>query len=63
MRVFYWTEPFADMPARFYQADSEENWAAEVSPQGVTKEAIVEMIDNGHIEISATTAYKLGLPT
>lgn len=63
MRVFYWTEPWGTTGRRFYQADSKDNFAAEVATHGVTKEAVIEMIDAGYQEISPTTAQILGLPT
>ena len=62
MKCFYWTAAWADQPSRFYQVDTEQNFVAEVAVIGVTKQAIVDMLDEGHVEISSATAYKMGLP-
>ncbi len=63
MRVFYWTQPFAEHPSRFFQAMSDSNFAAEVPSHNVGPEMIAAMLDDGFTEISVFTAYKLGLPT
>ncbi len=63
MRVFYWTKPLAEHGRRFYQCDSESNYAAEVPPYQVNPDTLHTMLEAGFIEISSDTAYKLGLPT
>ena len=63
MKVFYWTEPMAEYPRRFYQASDDGSFAAEVPGHNVGPDIIRAMIDDGFIEISPDTAYKLGLPT
>ena len=63
MKVFYWTEALVEYPKRFYQVDSGNNFAAEVPTYSVGPEMLAAMLDDGYTEISADTAYKLGLPT
>ncbi len=63
MKVFYWTEPLAEHGRRFYQADEENNFAAEVPGHNVGPDMLRAMLNDGFIEISSDTAYKLGLPS
>ena len=63
MKVFYWTQPLAEYQRRFYQATTEDNFAAEVPAYSVGPDMIKAMLDDGFTEISFDTAYKLGLPT
>ena len=64
MKVFYWTEPFADQGRRMWQIDlGSGNFAAEVPAYNVGPDMLKAMLEDGFIEISPTTAYKMGLPT
>lgn len=63
MKVFYWSPSLAGYPRRFFQADSGENFAAEVPIHNVGPEMLAAMLEAGFVEISHDTAYLLGLPT
>lgn len=63
MKVFYWTEPLAEYGRRFYQVDSENNFAVEVPGHNIGPDMLRAMFDDGYVEISSDTAYKLGLQT
>ena len=65
MKVFWWTQPFADQPGNFWHAafDTGSGVVQEVLAHNVGPEMIREMLEDGYVEISAATAFKMGLPS
>lgn len=63
MKVFYWTEPMADYARAFYQVNTDDNFTAQVPTNHVGPDMIKAMLEDGFVEISSSTAYKMGLPS
>lgn len=63
MKVFYWTDPWATEGRRFYLVNTETESAMEIRVSEVDKGYLLCVLKDGFTEISATTAYKMGLPT
>ena len=63
MKVFYWSLPLASTPRTLYQADSEQGYATSVPIHAVGPDMFKGMLEDGFTEISADTAYSMGLPS
>jgi hypothetical protein len=63
VKVFYWTERSNFAPSQFIQVNTKTEGVYIIDEAGVTKGNIIEMLEEGHIEISPSTAFKMGLPT
>ncbi len=61
MKVFYWTASHADNAKQLYQVNTETHTV--LSSSGYNVDLIESMLEDGYIEISPDTAYKLGLPS